>query len=111
MYTMEGIKEDISMIRKSPSALTEYMHVAFELPPSIWADRINLVGDFNDWNPTATPFVQARDGSWRVDLELPANQRFRFYYLVDGRTRADLRADAWSRGPGWVTNSVVETRL
>ncbi|MEZ4708590.1 MAG: isoamylase early set domain-containing protein [Caldilineaceae bacterium] len=99
------------MIRKSPSAQPHFVHVVFELPPSIWADRISLVGDFNDWNPNATPFVQARDGAWRVDLELPANRRFRFYYLVDGRTRADLRADAWAAGPGRVANSVVETRL
>lgn len=99
------------MIRKSRSTLPQYIHVVFELPESIWADHISLVGDFNNWNPTATPFVQTREGIWRVDLDLPADRRFHFCYLVDGRKRTDFHADAWTNGPGRMTNCVIDTSL
>ncbi len=47
--------------------------VTFSLPNSIWADRITLVGDFNDWNTRSHPLSRVSGGVWTitVDLEPP----------------------------------------
>jgi 1,4-alpha-glucan branching enzyme len=94
------------MIRKSPSSLPNHVHVVFELPSSLWADRVYLVADFNDWNPSATPLRQQRDGIWRTAVDLPAERRYEFRYLIDGYWCTDYHAD--SRGDNTL-NSVVET--
>ena len=81
------------MIRKKQSQTPNMLSVTFELPASLWADRIALVGDFNDWDPTATLLLQDRDGVWRTVLELPIGQRYEFSYLIDGCWSTDLHAD------------------
>lgn len=49
-----------------------------------------LVGDFNDWNPAATPLHRATDGVWSVTVPLRPG-RYRYTFIVDG-TR-------WHRDP------------
>jgi hypothetical protein len=44
------------MIRKQPSSNANKVIVTFEIPGSIWADRIYLVGDFDDWDVHSLPF-------------------------------------------------------
>lgn len=55
------------------------------------ARSVTVVGDFNDWDPDATPLVQTEAGIWMVDLRLrPGTVRYSF--LVDGKEwRADPR--------------------
>lgn len=38
------------MVRKTRSTEIEYVRVFFELPAYLWADRIFVGGDFNDWD-------------------------------------------------------------
>jgi 1,4-alpha-glucan branching enzyme len=60
--------------------------VTFELPMSIMADRVNVVGDFNDWDTTATPMTLDRTTAvWKATIELRADRSYRFRYLIDGR--------------------------
>jgi hypothetical protein len=48
------------------------------------ATSVALVGDFNDWNRTATPMeVAAGDGVWAVTVPLETG-RYRYAFLVDG---------------------------
>ena len=54
-----------------------------ELPASTHAQSVHLVGDFNDWNLSATPMT-LRDEVFSVTLELEANRQFRFRYLING---------------------------
>ncbi len=58
------------------------VRVTFSMPASIWADTIHLVGDFNNWNPTATP-LKLDETRWSVSLELDANQMYEYRYLVN----------------------------
>jgi hypothetical protein len=53
------------------------------------AHTVHLVGDFNDWNPGATPLVSSPSGVWSVVLPLDRG-RFTYSYLIDG---ADWRRD------------------
>jgi hypothetical protein len=53
---------------------------------------VALVGDFNDWNPGATPLRRASDGVWTVTVPLRPG-RYRYTFIVDGtRWRRDPAA-------------------
>ncbi len=54
------------------------------IPGGKWSDTINLVGDFNDWDPLSHPFHQLSDGSWSITLEMAIDQIYQFRYLCDG---------------------------
>ena len=50
------------------------------------------MGDFNDWNPAATPLHRASDGVWSVTVPLRPG-RYRYTFIVDGtRWRRDPAA-------------------
>lgn len=50
------------------------------------AGSVTLVGDFNDWNLTATPMEkEAGDGVWWVTVPLEPG-RYRYSFVVDGTT-------------------------
>lgn len=99
------------MIHKLPSSKPGYIRVIFELPACLWADRVFLVGDFNDWDTAVTPFVQGRDGVWRAVLDLPCGREFQFRYLIDGRWQTDYHADGWVENEFGSQNSIVNTTL
>ena len=106
-----GMRGEISMIRKLLSPKAACVRIIFELPACIWADRIFLVGDFNDWNSSVAPFAQNRDGVWRAMLDLPAGREYQFRYLVDGRWQTDLHADGWADNEFGSQNSIVDATL
>lgn len=72
------------------------------------AGSVAVVGDFNDWDLSATPLVRSEgDGVWAVTVPL-APGRYRYSFLVDGTTwlhdprAARAVADEFGR-----TNSVL----
>jgi len=99
------------MITKEPYPDGKQMRVTFELPSSIWAERVNLVGDFNDWDTAANEMRQSRtDGAWRITLTLPAGREYQFRYLVNGRDwHNDWHADRYAPNLYGTDNSVVKT--
>lgn len=99
------------MIRKLRSSIPGHVRVVFELPACVWADRIYLSGDFNNWSRTDLPLHQGRDGVWRVVLDLPAGQRYQFRYLVDGQWRTDYHADGYAPNEYGSQNSILEAEL
>jgi hypothetical protein len=52
---------------------------------------VTLVGDFNDWNPRATPLHPGSDGVWTVTVPLRPG-RYRYTFIVDGSWRQDPAA-------------------
>lgn len=99
------------MIHKQPSSYPGHVRIVFELPSCLWADRIYLIGDFNQWNEHATPMYQDRDGVWRATLDLPAGQQYQFRYMIDGQWRTDYHADGFAQGLYGADNSVVHSTL
>jgi len=96
------------MIRKRRSPNAGKVIVTFEIPGTIWAERVNLVGDFNDWNQESLPFGQNRDGNWQIELELDAGHKYRFRYLLDGgHWRDDWHADDHTPNPHGGYDSIV----
>ncbi len=99
------------MITKHISGHGRRVLVTFELPASIWADRITLVGDFNGWDPTTHPLVQTRtNANWHITLALEPNRAYRFRYLIDGQTwSSDRQADEYASTEDGIACSVVVT--
>ena len=46
------------------------------------AKKVSVVGDFNDWNPGATPLDSSK-GVWTAEVELPAGPQS-YAFVVDG---------------------------
>lgn len=56
------------------------------------AERIALVGDFNDWKGEATPLTRMPNGLWTTTVALPPGRHV-YSYLIDGTLLvADPRA-------------------
>jgi 1,4-alpha-glucan branching enzyme len=82
------------MIHKQQLPHKDKVKVIFEIPGTIWAERINLVGDFNHWDPESLPFRHNREENWQIELDLEAGCEYRFRYLFDGNYwRGDRQAD------------------
>jgi hypothetical protein len=72
------------------------------------ASRVTLVGDFNEWNPTATALhATERDGVWSVTVPLMSG-RHEYAFVVDGkRWMPDPRAPRAASDDFGTPNSVV----
>jgi 1,4-alpha-glucan branching enzyme len=99
------------MIYKDPLPDSENIRVTFELPSSMWAERVTLVGDFNNWDTTRDEMQQSRhNGNWRISLDLPKGREYQFRYLVNGQDwQNDWHADKYARNKFGTDNSVVTT--
>ncbi len=58
--------------------------VTFELPAQVAAKQAVVVGEFNNWDPTATPLKRKKDGSFSTALTLESGKEYRFKYYLDG---------------------------
>lgn len=100
------------MICKRPSPNKGKVIVTFEIPGTIWAEQINLVGDFNNWDPHSLPFRRNWQGTWQIELELEAGRTYSFRYLLDGQHwRDDWHADGHEPNPYGGHNSLVVARV
>lgn len=95
------------MIHKMGSPKANHARVLFELPASCWADRVFVVGDFNEWSATTTPLTQTRDGAWRIALDLPVGHQYRFHYLINGAWQTEFHADGVATTAQGLPTSVI----
>lgn len=82
--------------------------VTFELPADVEAKSAVVVGDFNNWDPTATPMKRKRDGRLSVSINLPSGREYRFkYYLDQSRWLNDPNPDRLVPNPFGSFDSVI----
>jgi len=75
----------MSMIGSEPQKGTEHLKVTFAVLADDVDGDVAVVGDFNDWDPTADPLWR-HDGWLSATLVLKPGRRYRFRYLAeDGR--------------------------
>ena len=69
-----------------------------ELPKGMTVKTIKLVGEFNDWDETATSMTYyKKDKAFRVTIELEPNREYQFRYLLnDGYWCNDWAADKYT---------------
>lgn len=84
--------------------------VTFELPAQVNAKTAALLGEFNNWDPSATPMKRKRDGSFSATLYLPTGKEYRFRYWLDGeRWMNDPNPDRLEPNPFGSQDSVIAT--
>ena len=71
------------------------------------AATVSVVGDFNQWNPTAMPLRRLGDGTWIVDVPLSPG-RYAYAFMVDGRIVVDPAAPR--AGGDFGENSILMVR-
>jgi len=60
------------------------------------AQSVSLVGDFNEWNPTAHPMKLMPDKAWMATVSLKHGHH-RYAFMVDGQLTLDPRAQGITR--------------
>lgn len=85
--------------------------VTFRLPAeAVPADaKVNLVGEFNNWDRSDTPMKPLKSGEYKVTVDLPVGHEYEFRYLIDDQVwENDWDADRYApAGLGNEENSVV----
>jgi 1,4-alpha-glucan branching enzyme len=82
------------MVYQIASPKGGHIRALFELPASLWAQSVFVVGDFDEKGPVMLHMRQERDGNWRGMIDLPIGQRYEFRYLIDGRWCCDSHANS-----------------
>ena len=75
------------------------------------AKRVNLVGDFNNWNRENHTMKKLKNGSFKIILDLPVGREFQYRYLIDSeRWENDPEADKYIQAPyPGIDNSIIIT--
>lgn len=82
--------------------------VTFELAPEADAREAAVVGEFNNWDPSATPMKRKKDGSFSVALNLESGKQYRYKYYLDGQRWAnDPQADTTAGNSFGTQDSVL----
>jgi len=60
------------------------------------AQNVTLVGDFNDWDPSAFPMKRQPDGNWLIQVPLHHGHHH-YQFLIDGKPTLDPKAQGIAR--------------
>jgi 1,4-alpha-glucan branching enzyme len=96
------------MVERGDAEADGKVAVRFELPHAVVAERVNVVGEFNDWSHEADPM--GRDGdSFVTTIMLEPGRAYRFRYLLDGeRWENDWAADRYEPNEFGGDDSVID---
>lgn len=101
--------EENIMIVKNYTKTGNFCRVTFKVPAGVNSQTSHLVGDFNDWDTHSHPMKKLKDGSFSLTISLPADQTYRFRYLLDGeRWENDWAADAYVPNQYGSDDSLIE---
>lgn len=76
------------------------------LVPAKEADKVEVAGDFNDWQPSA--LKKFKNGNFKGQVSLPVDKEYQFRYKIDGQWTNETEADAYKWNDFAATeNSVV----
>jgi 1,4-alpha-glucan branching enzyme len=91
------------MVKIAKPKLTEFKFFAPQ------AKRVNLAGDFNNWDIKTLSAKRDTKGNWNVKVSLkPGRHEYKFF--VDGSWFSDPRCTSQVCSPLGTQNSVVEVK-
>ena len=97
------------MLKKKYLKSKDVCKVTFYTPSELDAEKVYLVGDFNEWKENETPMEPLKDGRFKVTIDLPKDTTYQFRYLVNNdEWHNDWEADQYVPNPFSGDNSVVE---
>lgn len=92
---------------RAPLAAHVTLHAARFSLTAPAAASVSLVGDFNDWEPSAAPLTRGPGGVWTTAVPLPPG-RYEYAFVVDGsRVIADPTAPLAEAGDFGAPNSLL----
>jgi 1,4-alpha-glucan branching enzyme len=71
------------MIKCEPAKGDGQVKATFAIPAGEADEHVSVVGDFNNWDPAATPLAR-RQETLRASVLLDPGRRYAFRYLADG---------------------------
>ena len=97
------------MLKKKFFKTKDVCDVTFMLPKEVKAKSAAVAGDFNSWDPTATPLKKVK-GTWKTTLRLDKGQEYQYRFVVnDSEWLTDKEADKYVPNNVDGENSVVVT--
>jgi 1,4-alpha-glucan branching enzyme len=95
------------MIKRAPGS-SGSVKVTFAVSVDECDQPVSVVGDFNGWDPLATPLRKRSNGTRSATLVVPTGRSYRFKYLADGGTWfCDSEADAYADNDFAATDSLL----
>jgi 1,4-alpha-glucan branching enzyme len=74
------------------------------------AKKVQILGDFNNWDQTAEPMNMLKSNDFTATLELESGKEYQFRYLIDGTNwKNDSEADSFVSNEFGEENSVIST--
>ncbi len=73
------------------------------------AQKVEVAGSFNEWNPAQTPLKKDREGKWKAALTLTPG-RYEYRYRIDGSWQNDQKPVECVPNPYGTWNCVLEVR-
>jgi 1,4-alpha-glucan branching enzyme len=113
MYDIRGsnvvsLRGGEEMVKKTRLKKGSNYRVTFTLPEGTEAERVAVLGDFNDWDEGATLLTRRKAGHYSASLTLKSGREYRFRYLLDGmRWRNDEEADGFVANPYGTQDSLL----
>ena len=98
MSKQKGKKDDSSMKQNHKKAI-----FTFTAPE---AQRVQLAGDFNSWDPNAHPLKRTSGERWEIRLNLSPG-RYEYKFLVDGQWQNDPNCADFASNPFGDENCVL----
>jgi hypothetical protein len=73
-----------SMIKTTKPSGAGMVKITFSLPADEPAGAVSVVGDFNNWDPSAHPLRARSNRTRSASVTVPAGSTLRFRYLAEG---------------------------
>lgn len=84
------------MLKRENVKGSDQVKVTFSIPNEPDQPKVSVVGDFNNWDPAASPLVKRPNNTRSVSVTVDPGQHYRFrYYDADGNWFNDDSADAY----------------
>jgi 1,4-alpha-glucan branching enzyme len=96
------------MIKKQYTPKRTICKVTFSVPSDKVESGVSIVGDFNEWDPTANP-LEKNGEAFETTLRLKPETTYQFRYFVnDEYYENDEDADSYASNEFGSENSVLE---
>ncbi len=74
------------------------------------AQKVQVLGDFNNWDQNAEPMTMLKSNDFTASLELESGKEYQFRYLIDGYNwKTDSASDNFVANQFGTQNGVIST--
>lgn len=84
----------------------------FDAADASGAEKVQLLGDFNNWDKSAEPMTKLKSNDFTATLELETGKEYQFRYYIDGSIwKNDPQADYFVANTFGEENGVISTTV